>query len=44
MTGDLKQAAKWISAADIDAIFTKEVEPSHAEEDHEAGDNEQVKI
>ncbi|KAF8772829.1 hypothetical protein HU200_005213 [Digitaria exilis] len=44
MIGDPKQAAKWISATDIDAIFTKEVGPSHAEEDHETGDNEQVKI
>ncbi|CAL4987001.1 unnamed protein product [Urochloa decumbens] len=39
MTEDPELAAKRISATDIDAVFTKEVEPSRAEEDHETGDN-----
>ncbi|CAL4992045.1 unnamed protein product [Urochloa decumbens] len=39
MTEDPELAAKRISATDIDAVFTKEIEPSHAEEDHETGDN-----
>ncbi|CAN6363291.1 unnamed protein product [Urochloa humidicola] len=41
MTEDPELAAKRISATDIDAVFTKEVEPSHAQEDHETGDNKQ---
>jgi len=44
MTEDPQLAAKRISATDIDAIFTAEAEPSHAEGDHETGGNEQVKI
>ncbi|CAO2149506.1 unnamed protein product [Urochloa humidicola] len=41
MTEDPELAAKRISAADIDAVFSKEVEPSHGEEDHEIGGNNQ---
>ncbi|XP_004980687.1 uncharacterized protein LOC101765117 [Setaria italica] len=41
MTEDPELAAKKISATDIDAVFTKEVEPSRAEEDRETGDNKQ---
>ncbi|KAG2558565.1 hypothetical protein PVAP13_8NG275300 [Panicum virgatum] len=41
MTEDPQLAAKRISATDIDAIFTTEAEPSHAEGDHETGGNEQ---
>ncbi|OEL36516.1 hypothetical protein BAE44_0002464 [Dichanthelium oligosanthes] len=41
MSEDPELAAKWISATDIDAVFTKEVEPSHAEEDQETGDDKQ---
>ena len=44
MTEDPQLAAKRISATDIDAVFTTEAEPSHAEGDHETGGNEQVKI
>ncbi|CAO2142230.1 unnamed protein product [Urochloa humidicola] len=41
MTEDQELAAKRISVADIDAVFTREVEPSHGEEGHEIGDNNQ---
>jgi uncharacterized protein YbbK (DUF523 family) len=44
MTEDPELAAKKISATDIDAVFSKEVEPSCGQEEYKPGNNKQVKI